>query len=269
MIETTNCPVCNSTESKVHLESKNFRINMKPFTVKECTSCTMRYTSPLPAENEIGEYYASENYISHTGTKKGLINTLFHMVRFITIRSKFRLISKVGNGKKLLDVGAGNGVFLNFVNKKGWDVNGVELDDTSRAHIEETLGKKIATTVNDNEEKGKLKKDGTLLVAVPNCASHDEKRYQDFWSAYDLPIHLYHFRPQNVKDLFAQFDMEVVDIKPMKFDAYWISLESEKYKNGVKNSLGVYIKGFWYGLISNLKAKNGEYSSQIYVIRNK
>lgn len=63
--------------------------------------------------------------------------------------------------------------------------------------------------------------------------------------------------------------MEVVDIKPMKFDAYWISLESEKYKNGVKNSLGVYIKGFWYGLISNLKAKNGEYSSQIYVIRNK
>ena len=153
MIETTNCPVCNSTESKVHLESKNFRINMKPFTVKECTSCTMRYTSPLPAENEIGEYYASENYISHTGTKKGLINTLFHMVRFITIRSKFRLISKVGNGKKLLDVGAGNGVFLNFVNKKGWDVNGVELDDTSRAHIEETLGKKIATTVNDNEEK--------------------------------------------------------------------------------------------------------------------
>lgn len=295
MIETTNCPVCNSTESKVHLESKNFRINMKPFTVKECTSCSMRYTSPLPAENEIGEYYASENYISHTGTKKGLINTLFHMVRFITIRSKFRLISKVGKGKKLLDVGAGNGVFLNFVNQKGWDVNGVELDDTSRAHIEETLGKKIATTVNDNDEKevydvitmwhvlehvyqlkkdiktikGKLKKDGTLLIAVPNCGSHDEKRYQDYWSAYDLPIHLYHFRPQNIKDLFAQFDMEVVDMKPMKFDAYWISLESEKYKNGVKNSLGVYIKGFWHGLMSNLKAKNGEYSSQIYVIQNK
>lgn len=295
MNQITSCPICESTDSKIHLESKNFRINMKPFTVKECVNCTFRYTSPLPTEDAIGEYYATDNYISHTGTKKGLINTLFHMVRFITIRSKFRLISRLANGKKLLDIGAGNGVFLGFVKNKGWDVSGVELDDTSRAHIEKNLGQSIATTVNENNEKEeydvitmwhvlehvyqlkkdiktikqKLKKDGSLIIAVPNCASYDEKRYQEFWSAYDLPIHLYHFRPKNIRDLFAQFDMEVVDMKPMKFDAYWISLESEKYKNGVKNSLGVYLKGFWFGLMSNLSAKNGEYSSQIYIIKNK
>ena len=114
-----------------------------------------------------------------------------------------------------------------------------------------------------------MKQDGKLVVAVPNCASFDEKRYQEFWSAYDLPIHLYHFRPNNIKDLFEQFDMEVVAMKPMKFDAFWISLESEKYKNNNKNSLGVYIRGFYYGLISNLKAKNGAYSSQIYIIQKK
>jgi hypothetical protein len=63
--------------------------------------------------------------------------------------------------------------------------------------------------------------------------------------------------------------MEVVAMKPMKFDSYWISLESEKYKNNQKNSLGVLIKGFFFGLVSNLKAKKGQYSSQIYIIKNK
>ena len=295
MKDITSCPICDSNESKVHLKSRNFRVNDHTFDVKECTKCTFRYTSPLPELNEIGEYYDTENYISHTGTKKGLINTLFHMVRFITLRSKYRLLKKVSNGKKHLDIGAGNGVFLDFMKEKGWDVEGVELDDTSRAAIEKNTGLNIATTVNDNVEteeydvitmwhvlehvyelkkdiktiKQKLKKDGSLVVAVPNCGSYDEKRYQEFWSAYDLPIHLYHFRPDNIKDLFAQFDMEVVDMKPMKFDSYWISLESEKYKNNQKNSLGVLIKGFFFGLVSNLKAKKGQYSSQIYIIKNK
>jgi 2-polyprenyl-3-methyl-5-hydroxy-6-metoxy-1,4-benzoquinol methylase len=295
MKEITACPICESTENYTYLESRNFRINEQPFDVKQCKVCTLRYTSPLPGPDEIGEYYATENYISHTGTKKGLINTLFHTVRFITLRQKQRLIKSIAKGKKHLDIGAGNGVFLEFMQKKGWEVSGIELDDESRKAIESKLQLTIAKTVQENNEqeeydvitmwhvlehvydlktdilaiKNKLKADGKLVVAVPNCASYDEERYQAFWSAYDLPIHLYHFRPKNIAELFAQFDMEVVAMKPMKFDAFWISLESEKYKNGNKNSLGVYLRGFYYGLISNLKAKNGAYSSQIYILQKK
>lgn len=295
MREITTCPICESNESYTYLESRNFRINEVPFDVKECKSCSLRYTSPLPEITEIGQYYATDNYISHTGTKKGLINTLFHTVRFITLRQKQRLIKSISKGKKHLDIGAGNGVFLEFMQSKGWDISGIELDDESRKAIEQKLKLNIAKTVQENKEveeydvitmwhvlehvyhlktdieaiKNKLKPNGSLVVAVPNCASYDEERYQAFWSAYDLPIHLYHFRPKNIEDLFAQFDMEVVAIKPMKFDAFWISLESEKYKNGNKNSLGVYFRGFYYGLISNLKARNGSYSSQIYIIKKK
>ena len=295
MKEIVICPICESNESHNYLKSRNFRINNEPFDVQECKSCSLRYTSPLPGVSEIGKYYATDNYISHTGTKKGLINTLFHAVRFITLRQKQRLLKSIAKGKKHLDIGAGNGVFLEFMQSKGWDVSGIELDDQSRAAIEKNLNLTIAKTVQERNEpetydiitmwhvlehvydlktdiqaiKDKLKQDGKLVVAIPNCASFDEKRYQEFWSAYDLPIHLYHFRPNNIKDLFEQFDMEVVAMKPMKFDAFWISLESEKYKNNNKNSLGVYIRGFYYGLISNLKAKNGAYSSQIYIIQKK
>ena len=290
-----NCPICESTEQTVFLKSRNFRVNAEKFDVMECNSCTFRYTSPLPSMTEIGEYYDPQNYVSHTGTKKGLINKLFHSARFFTLRNKYKLLSKVSKGKRHLDIGAGNGVFLSFMQEKGWDVSGVELDDASRARIVENTGLPIAKFVQDNSEteeydvitmwhvlehvyelkkdiktiKEKLKKNGALIVAVPNCASYDAKKYKEFWAAYDLPIHLYHFRPQNIKDLFAQYNMEVVETKPMKFDSFYISLISEKYKNNQKGGLGAMIKGFWFGLISNLKAKNGEYSSQIYVIKNK
>ena len=295
MIEKTTCPICNSTNKSTFLRSRNYRINDEAFDIEQCNECEFRFTSPLPSIEEIGQYYATENYVSHTGTKKGLINKLFHAARFFTLRSKFNLINSVSNGKHHLDIGAGNGIFLEFVKNKGWDVAGVELDDSSRNAIEDRLKMNIAKTIYDNQEtekydvitmwhvlehvydlkkdigtiKNKLKKDGTFIIAVPNCESDDAKRYKEFWAAYDLPIHLYHFRPKNIKALFAQFDMEVTQGLPMKVDAYYISLISEKYKNNNKNNLGVYFRGFIYGLISNLKAKKGEYSSQIYIIKKK
>lgn len=295
MEDITSCPICESTQRKVFLKSRNFRVNDQAFDVMECGSCAFRYTSPLPSVTEIGEYYDPENYVSHTGTKKGLVNKLFHAARFFTLRNKFNLLQSVSKGKKHLDIGAGNGVFLGFMKEKGWEVSGIELDDASRKKIEENTGLSIAKTVHDNNEtheydvitmwhvlehvydlkkdlekiKQKLKKDGSLIVAVPNCDSYDAKKYKEFWAAYDLPIHLYHFRENDIRNLFDQYEMEVVEVKPMKFDSYYISMVSEKYKNNQKGGLGVLIRGFWNGFVSNLKSKTGGYSSHIYVIRNK
>ena len=290
-----NCPVCEENNNFTFLKSRNFRINEEKFDVKECNNCSMRFTSPLPSVSEIGDYYDPVNYVSHTGTKKGIVNKLFHAVRKITLRNKFKLLTKVSKGKRHLDIGAGNGIFLNFMKEKGWDVSGIELDDTSRTAIEKNTELKIATTVHENSEtneydvitmwhvlehvydlkkditaiKSKLKKDGVFIVAVPNCDSYDAAFYKEYWAAYDLPIHLYHFRPKNIDDLFAQFDMEVVGMKPMKFDSFYISLISEKYKNGQKGGIGTFARGMWKGLVSNMKAKNGSYSSQIYILKNK
>jgi len=51
---------------------------------------------------------------------------------------------------------------------------------------------------------------------------------------------------------------------PMKFDSYYVSLLSEKYKNGKSNFMSALYRGF----VSNLKARaSSEYSSLIYVIK--
>ena len=80
-----------------------------------------------------------------------------------------------------------------------------------------------------------------------------------------MPRHLYHFSEKAIQDLFAEKGLKLVDKHPMVFDAYYVSLLSEKYQNGKIN----FIKAFLNGWKSNRFAKKtGKYSSLIYVLRH-
>jgi hypothetical protein len=110
-----------------------------------------------------------------------------------------------------------------------------------------------------------VKPNGTIIIAVPNFNSYDAKHYGAFWAAYDVPRHLWHFSKTSIKLLFEKEGMKLEKVLPMKFDAFYVSLLSEKYKNGKMN----FVKAFFVGLRSNAKAKsNFEFSSHIYVIKN-
>ena len=107
---------------------------------------------------------------------------------------------------------------------------------------------------------------GTLIIAVPNYKSYDAKHYKELWAAYDTPRHLWHFSQDAIKILFEKHNFKVTKTLPMYFDSFYVSLLSEKYKNGKSN----YLKAFYRGLMSNIKAKsNGEYSSLIYILKKK
>lgn len=115
------------------------------------------------------------------------------------------------------------------------------------------------------ELKRLLKPNGAIIIAVPNFKSYDAKYYGEFWAAYDTPRHLWHFSKTAIKKLFQNENIELVKILPMKFDSFYVSLLSEKYKTGKMN----FIKAFFIGLKSNWKAKEKfEYSSHIYVLKN-
>lgn len=297
MNSLSNCPICSAPSYKAFLKGKDFTYSQEYFDIVECESCSFRFTNPIPKEEDIHEYYKSEDYVSHTRTKKGLINTLYHWVRSYTLQQKYKLINSYSANPSLLDIGCGTGDFLKHTSDQQWKVMGLEPGEEARAYCEQEQGLDVSSPekLHDLESnsfnvitmwhvlehvyhlrkdvekiKEVLQEDGTLFVAVPNCNSNDAKKYGEFWAAYDLPIHLYHFRPDNIKQLFESVDMEVVKILPMKFDSYYVSLLSEKYKSG-KNSigLGALINGAISGLVSNMKAKEGEYSSQIYVIKHK
>lgn len=291
LIHVESCPICGSNESELYLESKDYSTSKEPFSIRQCSGCSFRFTSPVPSEDKIGSYYESEDYISHTDSKKGVMNKVYHIVRKKAIRNKEYLIDTFNVEKSLLDIGCGTGDFLHFCKEHGWDILGLEPDagarsicakkgvpvkDIDELHRLEDKSVSVITMwhvlehvyhLNRDFDKIKsvLKDDGKLVVAVPNCSSYDAQKYGEFWAAYDLPIHLYHFRPNDIKTLAEKYDMKVDKILPMKYDAYYVSMLSEKYKGGNL------VNAFLTGAKSNRKANasNHQYSSQIYILSKK
>ncbi len=293
MIHYTNCPICSSPNIAPQLNAKDYTVSQKEFAVWHCKNCTAGFTQDVPEQNEIGVYYQSDNYISHSNTKKGFVNTLYHWVRSRTLNKKKQLlIDEVGVMKgEILDIGCGTGAFLNTMKTAGWGITGLEPDVTARAKaaalysIQPLSSEKIfelkpstyhAITmwhvlehVHELHEYIKqlstlITPNGKIFIAVPNYTSKDAAIYAAHWAAYDVPRHLYHFSPAAMQQLIAQHNLKITAIKPMWYDSFYVSMLSEKYKNGKGNI----IKAFYNGFISNLKALGDKTkcSSVIYVI---
>ncbi|MBU3011466.1 class I SAM-dependent methyltransferase [Polaribacter vadi] len=274
---------------KPFLDCKDFTVSGEVYQVKKNEEFDMLVTVPVP-EN-LGDYYKSEDYISHTDSKKSLFDKVYQSVKNITLKRKLKLINSFNtSSKNILDVGAGTGDFLKVCATNSWNVFGSEPDLGARnialkkgISLEEDLSKfnnnqfdvitlwHVLEHVENLEEyistlNNLLTKNGKLIIAVPNYKSYDAKHYQQFWAAFDVPRHLWHFSQTSIAKLFSKENMIVEKSLPMKFDAYYVSLLSEKYKSGTMKPISAFLKGFK----SNLSAKStNEYSSLIYVLKKK
>lgn len=272
----------------LYTKAKDYTVSKEEFKIYHNEEYDLLFTDPIP--NDLSSYYESEDYISHTDSKKTIIDKVYQLVKNYTIKKKLKLINSFHtNEKTLLDIGAGTGDFINYCKKNNWNVVGVEPSNKAKEiastkelvllnSIEEIKEEKYdvitmwhvlehVPNLNDYIKalKKLLKKDGVLVIAVPNFKSYDANHYKNFWAAYDVPRHIWHFSKNSISQLFSEVNMRVEKILPMKFDSYYVSILSEKYKNGKNN----FIKAFFTGLTSNLKAKNNkEYSSLIYIIKN-
>lgn len=290
--EQQKCPVCDSEKKSLFLTCIDNTVSKKPFDLQECGTCGFVFTSPRPQNSDLGMFYESDEYISHSNTKKGIVSRLYQSVRNRTLRQKLALINSRQKKGALLDIGCGTGEFANVMKQDGWAVRGIEPGDKAREAATQNYGldvqpeealANIAPASMDvitmwhvlehvpdlqgrvKELKSILKQDGLLIIAVPNRNSHDAAYYGKHWAAYDVPRHLWHFRPQDIRALFGPQGFEVKEVLPMKFDSYYVSMLSEKYSTGAVR----YFAAFRRGWISNSKAGKEAWSSQIYVIRKK
>jgi len=291
LINLKTCPVCSGTELNKLLSVKDHSISGELFNISMCKSCGFKFTNPIPSEESIGKYYQSENYISHSDTNKGIINKLYHLVRKQSLKSKLNLVNKNSTKKgTVLDIGCGTGYFLQACKEDGWKIEGMEPDSTARALAEKNTGQTIFQDLFSVKEENKydvitlwhvlehvhklnesiqhihklLKENGRLIIAVPNHLSYDSTTYGEFWAAYDVPRHLYHFSPKDMDNLLNKHKFTKTDTQPMLFDSFYVSMLSDKYKYGKTN----YLRAFLNGFKSNRKAAGTKnYSSIIYVFK--
>jgi SAM-dependent methyltransferase len=293
-IKHSSCPACQSTRIQHKYDIKDHSVSGEVFPVWICLSCRFMFTQQIPDAATIGPYYRSSAYVSHTDTREGLINRLYHLVRNLTLQSKKKLLvrSTRKSTGSLLDLGCGTGAFLKVMHDAGWQVQGLEPDDAAAKIARERSGLQV-----DKPEKihglnaetfdaitlwhvlehvhtlteylqtmhRLLKKDGVLFIAVPNHTSLDARHYQEAWAAYDVPRHLYHWSPQSMQSMLEKNGFELVEKRPMWFDAFYVSMLSEPYLTEKKNLL----KAIWVGLRSNLVTlmNRDRCSSIIYIIR--
>ncbi|MFK8272464.1 class I SAM-dependent methyltransferase [Capnocytophaga canimorsus] len=267
---------------------KDYSISQEIFKLIYQPELDLYQTTPLP--QNLSKYYESDVYISHTDSKKTLFDKVYQAVKNINLKSKIRIISKYKKQKiQLLDIGAGTGDFVLGCKKQmHWEATGIEPNEKARQLAEK---KQICLLENYDDLKEKsfdvitlwhvlehipdleneiqkinslLKEDGILIVAVPNYKSWDAQHYKQFWAAYDVPRHLWHFSKTSIQKIFTPKGFQLLEIKPMLFDAFYVSILSEQYKTGKNN----FIKGFVNGMRSNLYGmQKKEFSSHIYVLQ--
>ncbi|TWP24946.1 class I SAM-dependent methyltransferase [Apibacter muscae] len=246
-------------------------------------------TNNIPID--LNKYYNSEKYLSHTKNNT-LKSKVYQFIQKLNENYKLKIISKYKSSGKILDYGCGDGSFLKFLKNNDFSILGFEPNTKASEIAISKIGNDNITNSLDSIEKNsldiitlwhvlehisnpeeilsklktKLKKDGYLIIALPNHKSYDAKFYKERWAAWDVPRHNFHYSKEGAIQFFNINNFNVLHTYPLPFDSFYISLISESYS---KNPFGIFRFPFIASL-SNLKGMiNGNFSSVIYILSGK
>lgn len=288
------CPMCGSSNLHDKLHVQDWSVSQETFTIQQCANCGLQFTNPRPDAASIGKYYESDAYVSHNSAARGLVNRVYRVARFFTMRRKVTLITKLNGGRagRLLDYGCGTGHFLARAKGAGWQVTGLEPNPGARQAAAARVGQPIMEAralatlppasfdtvtlwhvlehVHTLQETlaqlvAALRPGGRLLIAVPNPNSLDAQHYRHDWAAYDVPRHLYHFVPATMQQLLARHGLRITQTLPLPLDAYYVSMLSEQLRAPAQTTGPLVV--LRAGRRSNQYAaqNGGQYSSLLYV----
>jgi SAM-dependent methyltransferase len=293
MVHHDVCPLCYSEKIFLHFRCIDHFISKEVFEISKCSTCSFEFTTGYPEETEIGSYYESDDYISHSDTSIGFSNKMYHLARNLMLRKKRSIIENVTLKKgSLLDIGSGTGHFANTMKKAGWLVKGIEINEKARDLSVSKFGLEIISPDSINTLKRNsfdcitlwhvlehfhdpfkyfsdvfhlLKPGGLCLVALPNCVSYDAEYYGSNWAAYDVPRHLWHFNPDTFGLFLEKTGFVMENLMNLPLDVFYISILSERYKGSRSAFITGMTKALLFAFLSAFRKRKS--SSIIYILR--
>jgi 2-polyprenyl-3-methyl-5-hydroxy-6-metoxy-1,4-benzoquinol methylase len=255
------CPACGGTRRTPLYAGLRDRPLRAPgeWSLQRCGACQSAYLDPRPTESSVMRAYA--NYDTHARPgppreeagavravwvrlRHGYLNHLWGYAlqpaspagRFLVpmlpnarrLDEAIRRLSFPGPGARLLDVGCGNGGFVMFMSRLGWDSEGLDPDVEAVAAARAAGVKARVGTAGDMTEQDgvfdavtlnhviehihdpagalarvrqRLKPGGVVWVATPNVAAPGHRMFGRDWFGLDPPRHLSLLSPKGLSEL--------------------------------------------------------------------
>ncbi len=229
------CPLCQERKkTKVWTEAQTGRYR---FTYRQCCNCGLIFLDPHPDEEEILQYYTQDYY----GEGSHKFRSSLESFRLFFARERMRRTQKFFlSPGKALDIGCGQGTFLQLLKEEGWDCHGTELTRESAFRASQ---KGISVSVGDVEEgqftlqsfdlmsfwqvlehlrdpmkilkalRPFLKKEGIVAISTPNIDSLQAKVFTRRWFHLDPPRHLCLFSPETLQRMMKFLGFSLVEIR--------------------------------------------------------
>ncbi len=225
--EGLRCPICHGTNyEKVFSLRDADRISQTVFELVRCKSCQLVSTRPLLSDYSLNPWYRSRY---HGWWQSKNIHPFGLLSRFFQWNRSKWVIQHVPKGT-LLDIGCGDGTFLTFMSKYGWNVLGIENPDQynqitqtgatdtgilryGSEKWDQTLAPLEVVTLwhvlEHVEDPSKtlhqawnvLKPSGLLVLSIPNFKSLQSFLCKDKWFHLDVPRHRWHFTPETITQI--------------------------------------------------------------------
>jgi len=228
------CGYCQKKASRILYDTQD--IYEDKYLVNQCTHCQAIFLSPRPTNEQLSRAY-DESYYGEQDHK--FSPTVEKILDFFRSQRANIVTRYVLPPAKVLDIGCGNGRFLQYVRSKGkYQIYGVELPGKAadRAAAIEGIQLKKGTLEYDDFETETfdvitlfhvfehlaepvktleiiqkiLKTDGKLIMSFPNIDSFQSNVFKGKWLHLDPPRHLFFFKPKDFVKEMQQYGFELV-----------------------------------------------------------
>ena len=257
------CTVCQGPTVVRHADLRD-RLFDAPGTraMARCRNCGTFMLEPRPTEQELGQFYQS--YFTHgeaadaldadpdvDALTAGALRSLGYRVEGTSLAAGLARVPAVRDllqGRaywlpsppgRLLDVGCGDGRHLRLLRRLGWEVIGIDIDETAAEVARRRFGLDVRTCRMDELPAGSfdavvlhhvfehvadpgrvvsdirrlLRPGGRCVVVTPNAASLGQRVFGRSWVHWDPPRHLQVFVPSSLATCLTQHGFDDVTVR--------------------------------------------------------
>lgn len=235
-MEYIKCVLCGKDEVEPLYKAKDpVHISNELYSAVRCNNCSIVFLNPRPTKDEIQKFY----HLGYYGEKSFYFKTIFRWIISFLYILRVKKIEVFKKGGKVLDIGCGDGKFLAELQKRKWEVYGVDFSEAASKLVNKKLNIFIKKELQEcqfpndyfdlvtlwhvfehipnphellSEIKRIIKKDGVLLLALPNIESLEAKISKRKWFHLDLPRHLYHYSPLTIRKILEKTGFQIIKI---------------------------------------------------------